>query len=678
MAISKNKYLSFFVTLFLFFLLSLISVNALQDEQFLNRESILFAFRLNSSLTLQPSDPKEAFRLQRAVINLSFFPLEDINQQILSTNLSSSPSSLTSLDKQSGQASYVFKNLSSSISQLDYFAQASINTYHLPVQIDASLPYPLKFDDIRSVREYLRETKNIDSEDDLIIAQANSIIQDENDLYQVVFEISKWIINNVEYNLSTLTADITQKSSWVLENRYGVCDEITSLFIAMTRSLGIPARFVNGLAYTNYNNLNDFGPHAWAEVYFPGYGWVPFDLTYKQLGWIDPTHIKMEHSLDSQTPSVYYNWQGFNVQLQGDPLLHQINLLDLGSLLKENLSLQTQLLHSKTGFGSYNLVQTNIQNKHPYYYFTQVRLNKPKEVSLLSPESQLVLLAPHEEKILYWLIQTESQLSPSHSYSLPLRATTLRNISSETNLILESGQIVYSFEELNQTYNALSPAQKEGKQKIYSQQVNFDCQPPSEVLLGQSFQFDCSLENIGDISLQDVRVCYDDWCQSTSLDAGQKESLQFEKTFFQAGEQALVLKAENEDISKISTLNFLVLDSPQVSISIESLPSKIGYQQNFNLTFLIKKESFTSPTNLTFEIIINKESQILDIEQLNNQQRIILSLNSALLKPGQNRVLIREKHSFNKQEFRTSQEAYINLVGLSFWQRLSSWLRNLF
>jgi hypothetical protein len=53
----------------------------------------------------------------------------------------------------------------------------------------------------------------------------------------------------------------------------------------MLRTLGIPARYVNGFLPGEYNELGkDFivrarDAHSWVEVYFPGYGWIPFDPT---------------------------------------------------------------------------------------------------------------------------------------------------------------------------------------------------------------------------------------------------------------------------------------------------------------------------------------------------------------------------------------------------------------
>lgn len=71
-------------------------------------------------------------------------------------------------------------------------------------------------------------------------------------------------------------------------DRRGVCEHFVSALVVMLRSVGVPARLVAGYGSGDYNAITGYyevhadDAHAWAEVYFPGYGWVPFDPT---PGW---------------------------------------------------------------------------------------------------------------------------------------------------------------------------------------------------------------------------------------------------------------------------------------------------------------------------------------------------------------------------------------------------------
>jgi transglutaminase-like putative cysteine protease len=87
----------------------------------------------------------------------------------------------------------------------------------------------------------------------------------------------------------------------VLRTRVGDCNEHTALFVAMARSLGIPARISVGLAYVR----GAFYYHAWPEVYIDeGQGrglWLPVDPTFNQFP-ADATHLRLARGgLDKQT-----------------------------------------------------------------------------------------------------------------------------------------------------------------------------------------------------------------------------------------------------------------------------------------------------------------------------------------------------------------------------------------
>jgi transglutaminase-like putative cysteine protease len=59
----------------------------------------------------------------------------------------------------------------------------------------------------------------------------------------------------------------------------GVCQDISHIFIAAARSLGIPARYVSGYFHRSDGMNEQQAAHAWAEAYVDGLGWVGFDAT---------------------------------------------------------------------------------------------------------------------------------------------------------------------------------------------------------------------------------------------------------------------------------------------------------------------------------------------------------------------------------------------------------------
>jgi len=86
----------------------------------------------------------------------------------------------------------------------------------------------------------------------------------------------------------------------VLRTKVGDCNEHTALYVAMARSIGIPARIATGLAFTR----GAFYYHAWPEVYIDdgdGRGlWLPVDPTFNQFP-ADATHLRLARGgLDRQ------------------------------------------------------------------------------------------------------------------------------------------------------------------------------------------------------------------------------------------------------------------------------------------------------------------------------------------------------------------------------------------
>jgi transglutaminase-like putative cysteine protease len=66
--------------------------------------------------------------------------------------------------------------------------------------------------------------------------------------------------------------------------RSGYCQYFASSMVMMARSLGLPARLAAGFAPGERQDDDTFlyreaNAHAWAEIYFPGYGWEIFEAT---------------------------------------------------------------------------------------------------------------------------------------------------------------------------------------------------------------------------------------------------------------------------------------------------------------------------------------------------------------------------------------------------------------
>ncbi len=74
--------------------------------------------------------------------------------------------------------------------------------------------------------------------------------------------------------------------NFLFKTHAGYCTYYAGASFFMLRSLGVPVRFTTGFATVNRSDKNKgwywfyaSQAHAWTQVYFPGYGWLDFDMT---------------------------------------------------------------------------------------------------------------------------------------------------------------------------------------------------------------------------------------------------------------------------------------------------------------------------------------------------------------------------------------------------------------
>lgn len=89
--------------------------------------------------------------------------------------------------------------------------------------------------------------------------------------------IYDWIINNM-YRDPDIKGCGTGEVERLLEALGGKCGDIHSVYVALARSVGVPAREAFGIRIPK-GKEGDMtkAQHCWAEFYLPGYGWVPVD-----------------------------------------------------------------------------------------------------------------------------------------------------------------------------------------------------------------------------------------------------------------------------------------------------------------------------------------------------------------------------------------------------------------
>ncbi len=106
---------------------------------------------------------------------------------------------------------------------------------------------------------------------------ADSITSDKTTVLTRAKAIYDWVCDNMYRNPKTTGCGKGNVCS-LLKSKGGKCTDIHSVFVALCRAAGIPAREIFGIRIGK-KSAQDISKwqHCWAEFYLPGYGWVPVD-----------------------------------------------------------------------------------------------------------------------------------------------------------------------------------------------------------------------------------------------------------------------------------------------------------------------------------------------------------------------------------------------------------------
>lgn len=161
-----------------------------------------------------------------------------------------------------------------------------------------------------SIVDYLSKQKYWETDNPKIIKLADQLKTPKN-IYQ-------FLVDNLIYDYGRITEGTTRfGAANALDNpNSAICMEFTDLFVALSRSAGIPSRAVNGYAYTSNPDLRPLSLkrdllHAWPEYFDPEKDlWIPVDPTWgNTTGGVDFfNHTDLNHftfvilGKDSQYP----------------------------------------------------------------------------------------------------------------------------------------------------------------------------------------------------------------------------------------------------------------------------------------------------------------------------------------------------------------------------------------
>lgn len=141
---------------------------------------------------------------------------------------------------------------------------------------------------------FLRET-SLTQPDEAIVAFARDVKESADAApLALLHELLARVHTEMMFDTDPTHASTTAAEAFALKR--GVCQDLTHVFIAAARSLGVPARYISGYFFRSDGVVEQHAGHAWAEAHVPEIGWISFDPANGISG--TDAHVRVAAGLD--------------------------------------------------------------------------------------------------------------------------------------------------------------------------------------------------------------------------------------------------------------------------------------------------------------------------------------------------------------------------------------------
>jgi len=536
--------------------------------------------------------------------------------------------------------------------------------------------YPIKNLD-KKYNKYLQFYDFINTNQD-IKNQAAKIAYGEDDLFLISAKIAKWIQEDITYDLKTALQNPNQKSSDVFKSKFGVCREITNLYVSMIRSLGIPARVITGYSYTNSDELvkylnSNWGGHAWAEVLI-GDKWIPFDLTYNQYGYVDATHLIFEKSKLSTSTNLRINASGYGFSIVPNSLkmnnkfevINKIKNTQEESKFNQyqiNLSGPNQL-----GFGSYGYIKVDIKNNIDEYRVLFLNFVKTKDTELLDSNKKMIILKPNQKKTIYFHYKLPENLDNNYIYTYPF---SIQNefIKKDFNITLK--------EEYPKIKEIGLPKNTEEKKSYSNNKLITNC---NFIIEENQNNILCSIKNPNNYQINNIQICLENKdtnienknnCKKIDLNINDIKSINLNTKKFSNNLTTIYSHLINKT-SKIETEKInLIIKKPKLEFKFNNKTNQIIYSIsnyiNGTQIIILNNKNNKTITNSKKE----KKKLFLDLKPGKYQLDIKLKIKNQTLEKNKLNITIKDLSNYKKAIIKENK----NEKELSFWEKFLIWLK---
>lgn len=587
----------------LFIILMMQSVNGL-TENYNNVKELKMEIQIDLNFRL---DNLNRTRINDLTADMFLKPQDNYMQTVKNLELSMIPDGTES--ERLGLVRYEWRNPRNE----NVYAKlkADIVNSNSAFVIRRKVKYPIEYE---GNKDYLGETKFIDMNED--IRNLAKDFADTDDLFLMSVKAAEWVRRNIKYNLSSLNANAVFKSSDVLKKGEGVCDELTNLFISIMRSLGVPARFVTGVVYSNLGYK--WSNHGWSEVYFPDYGWVPFDVTFGQYGWIDPSHIKLQENPGSGEASVNYRWHSVG----GDVKLENIDLntkfVNSEEDFESPLKLSIRVENQNVKFGSFIPIIVDVENLKDYYVSSLLYLSNAPGV--YGDNEKVIVLRPNEKKSIVFIVEFNGKFKDNFIYSSEVKVKS--HFGNVASVILHSAED-YESHSLDEALNVLKFISERGKKTEFSD-LNFNCKGDKDSYLhNESGKVKCNF--LMNETYRNVNVCLINECKN--LDLNNNTTIDFNVDFGKSV-NSVVMSIENSNFFSMRYLDLNVKKNPIVLIEDFEV-GEISYGEKKFVNLSLKSNTIVKDVSIK----VNKY-EFNSLDELNGYNVLKIELNGDMVYNG--------------------------------------------
>jgi hypothetical protein len=228
------------------------------------------------------------------------YPISDSHQEISDIRIQGNASYYAVYNDQDNGASHLFAHWNGGVSDKNLVLQFMARTEERSAGRlrDDGLPIPA------SIEQYLQPSALIPTDGE-IGKLAQNIIAGKNGVLEKAHAVYNWMVENTVRDPSVKGCGLGIVEI-TLTKRSGKCADLSSVYVALARAAGVPAREVFGLRLGKKIEQDMTGGyHCWAEFYLPGTGWVQVDpADVRKIMLIDK--IELAHTKTKDLRTFYF------------------------------------------------------------------------------------------------------------------------------------------------------------------------------------------------------------------------------------------------------------------------------------------------------------------------------------------------------------------------------------